>query len=129
MSYLGLNYYCEVSRVESIALQSVAFQHGWQWTNKKTEIADTDSKYLYFKLSDKSLMQSTKPNESDQSPYREEGLEKRSFEEIIDIIVEPPINIGSYVVEFHRNGSVTVGCQTVDNDTLNKIVRKANENL
>ena len=40
---------------------------------------------------------------------------------------EPPIRIKDWTVGFHDDGSINVGCTTVDNKTLNAICERANK--
>ena len=40
---------------------------------------------------------------------------------------DPPIRIKDWTVKFDNDGSITVGCTTVENATLNAICERANK--
>ena len=66
----------------------------------------------------------------------EEGCKDHEYGDFQDFLTtdrykftppKPPIYAGDYEVKFLKNGSINVGCTTIDEDTVKKIIQRYEE--
>jgi hypothetical protein len=123
-----MNFAVKVTPEISEALQKIAFKNGYVWFAFKTqELKAFDYEYLYFVPHEMGIR-------ANKGSFRPVGLstgysyELVSIEKAIELLSEEHIKIGPYTVVF-KDKTVTVGCQTVSLETVEKIYKKLKSNV
>jgi hypothetical protein len=120
-------YYCIKCPDEKFfrICEQIAFQYDYQWLgHEKNHVISFSDKY--FCLCPKKLCGGSGVCLKDGTEFKTldemiKHLQKEEYEEV------NRINIEEYEVEFDSDGSIKVGCQNIDFDTITKIYQKASK--
>jgi hypothetical protein len=117
------------SRELSAALQKIAFAAGWVWGDGATSVYERYNNILAFYPAERMIYQTSSTVEHHRECCGSQEL--KSLEEAVKFIQQPKEpefpTLAGHKPKLNADGSFTVGCTTVDFETMKKIFTVATE--
>ena len=102
-----------ISRV----IQELFLRDGRTWCNGDTKVQNTNSPILVYREKDRGLMYSSSSNTDSYKDYL------ISIDEVLNLLIEPPIKIGEYIATITEDKDfVNIGCQSIPKTKVKEIL-------